>query len=298
MSLIFLHKLASNNKVTEIKQIIAPFKNDTKSLYSIINRYNKFGMTALHGAIFYGRLEAVRLLLDLGANPNIQTRSHLCHYYFTFPLHLAALSGKLRITKALLAAGANPKLKDWSGILASQIARQSGHVLVADLLSKEEEKMISSSLMTLPSSSNTPSFITNMTRKYQTRHVKLSLTISEKRINNKEIFRESQQQREEETRGIKLKERAEMIMNRITKWNPNKMEFIIQDHYSDDDCCYKRKKRQESIKNDHLDDFDDAIVKFNSLPSMLRMERREIKLMDGHVPAGPWDLEENIKNKL
>lgn len=256
MSFIFLHKLAIANKTNEIKEIISPYRNDTKTLNSIVNRYNRFGMTALHGAIFYGRLETVRLLLDLGANPNGQTRSHLYHYYFTLPLHLAALSGKLRITKALLSAGANPRLKDWSGIIPSQIAKQSGHAMVADLLSKEEEKTVTTTM--------------NIAGKYQVRHVKISSSMADRKKSDRE-------------------EKKEKTMNRLLKWDSDNMEFIIQDHYSDDDCCYRRRQSSQIIE---------GRVKFNSLPGVLRVEKREIGSMYGHVPAGPWDFEENtVKTK-
>lgn len=37
----------------------------------IINRRNRYGMSPLHGASFYGHVQIVELLIDSGADPNL-----------------------------------------------------------------------------------------------------------------------------------------------------------------------------------------------------------------------------------
>ena len=65
------------------------------------------GFTALHLAIFGGSEEAVRLLLDRGADPNMLATSDIAHVR---PLGTAAFVGRPDLEKILLDAGADPDL--------------------------------------------------------------------------------------------------------------------------------------------------------------------------------------------
>lgn len=65
-----------------------------------INICNVNGYTPLHIAAKYGRIDVLRLLLDLGALPNVKTYKTL----YT-PLHLACMHQRVRIVRELLNCG-------------------------------------------------------------------------------------------------------------------------------------------------------------------------------------------------
>ena len=65
------------------------------------------GFTALHLAIFGGSDDAVRLLLDRGADPNALATSEIARVR---PLGTAAFVGRSDLEKILLEAGADPSL--------------------------------------------------------------------------------------------------------------------------------------------------------------------------------------------
>ncbi len=65
------------------------------------------GFTALHLAIFGGSEEAVRLLLERGADPNALATSEIARVR---PLGTAAFVGRSDLEKLLLEAGADPSL--------------------------------------------------------------------------------------------------------------------------------------------------------------------------------------------
>ena len=65
------------------------------------------GFTALHLAIFGGSEEAVRLLLDRGADPNVLATSEIARVR---PLGTAAFVRRPDLEKILLEAGADPSL--------------------------------------------------------------------------------------------------------------------------------------------------------------------------------------------
>ena len=85
------------------------------------------GRTALIVAIPTGRAEPVTVLLDSGADPNIDDGG-------TTPLHLAAVWGFDEIVDLLLGAGADPTLVNAGGDTASDLARAQGHEDLADRL--------------------------------------------------------------------------------------------------------------------------------------------------------------------
>ena len=60
------------------------------------------GLRAIHVASEFGHVEIVRVLLALGAKPNVLSAATKP------PLHLAARNGHTEVIKLLLAAGADP----------------------------------------------------------------------------------------------------------------------------------------------------------------------------------------------
>jgi uncharacterized protein len=71
------------------------------------NAWSPDGFTALHLAIFGGSPEAVRLLLERGADPNTLATSEIARVR---PLGTAAFVGRPDLEKMLLEAGADPAL--------------------------------------------------------------------------------------------------------------------------------------------------------------------------------------------
>lgn len=90
------------------------------------------GFTPLHSAVAddTGPLakEIVRMLLDADADPNAQSAGG------GTPLHTAAFVGNIEITKLLLAAGADPQRTDAKGRTALDVAREQDRTEAAALL--------------------------------------------------------------------------------------------------------------------------------------------------------------------
>jgi len=78
--------------------------------------------TPLHIAVYYDRLEAATMLLELGANPNIQD------FYGQTPLHLAVIQGNVRMIHLLKKHGADLLLRDRSGNIALAYCRNKKEV--------------------------------------------------------------------------------------------------------------------------------------------------------------------------
>ena len=71
------------------------------------NSWSPDGFTALHLAVFGGSDEAVRLLLERGADPNALATSEIARVR---PLGTAAFVGRPDLKEILLEAGADPAL--------------------------------------------------------------------------------------------------------------------------------------------------------------------------------------------
>ncbi|MBI5138800.1 MAG: ankyrin repeat domain-containing protein [Candidatus Vogelbacteria bacterium] len=85
--------------------------------------------TALLRASAYGELDHVKMLLDQGVDPNVQSREKQ-----VAPLMVASLRGHIDVASLLLAHGANINATDHNGVTALMAAAQGGHLEVAKLL--------------------------------------------------------------------------------------------------------------------------------------------------------------------
>ena len=153
-----LHEAAALGHVERLKHCLetAPWALDTLS---------PDGWTALHLSAFFARHDAVRALLDAGADPDLYGRA----FERNLPLHaacagqlnkpdvvsllapvtgdidarqgggwtalmLAAANGMADSAAVLLGAGADPRLRNDSGEMARDIAQAQGQSGIVDLL--------------------------------------------------------------------------------------------------------------------------------------------------------------------
>jgi ankyrin repeat protein len=80
------------------------------------------GFTALHLAAFFGKAEAVRILLDAGASVDTFTRNAFANQ----PLHAAAAGRHIEICRMLVAAGADVNATQHWGYMPLHEAAQHG----------------------------------------------------------------------------------------------------------------------------------------------------------------------------
>jgi uncharacterized protein len=92
--------------------------------------WNEFGWSALHLAAFSGSPEAVRLLLERGADFNARARTR----FKNTPLQAALLTGQLATAKLLLERGADPLIRQAKGFTPLQEAALLGRRDLVDLL--------------------------------------------------------------------------------------------------------------------------------------------------------------------
>jgi ankyrin repeat protein len=132
-----------------------------------INSYSADGWTALHLAVFFGRVNIVHLLLSKGANIDAPSKNdqHLAPLHSALanphnsavgqlligaganlnvqqsqgytPLHYAAANGLDQVVKSLLAHGANTTIKDHQAKTAFNVAEERGKTSTAGLLKAE-----------------------------------------------------------------------------------------------------------------------------------------------------------------
>ena len=96
---------------------------------SDLDARDPLGAAALHDAVWSGRVEIVRLLLQAGADPNI---THL--EAGSTPLDYAAVKNEPEIAQLLLDRGANVRAVNRSGSTALHLAAARGYTAVARLL--------------------------------------------------------------------------------------------------------------------------------------------------------------------
>jgi ankyrin repeat protein len=100
---------------------------------------NDVQATPLNSAAAGGHVEAMRLLLEYGADPNA------CQGGGVTSLHIAAQNGNLQAVLLLLHNGADLRLKNNTGKTALDLAREAGHLEVVELLRTEITKRFRSS---------------------------------------------------------------------------------------------------------------------------------------------------------
>jgi ankyrin repeat protein len=93
-----------------------------------LNVQNKYGESPLHKACSGGHASIVKLLLEKGVGLNAQDK------YGESPLHKACFSGYYNIVKLLLEKGVDPNVQDKDGESPLHKARSKGHDGIAKLL--------------------------------------------------------------------------------------------------------------------------------------------------------------------
>lgn len=83
------------------------------------------GWTPLHLAAFFGRMDAVRILLDRGADLRAVSRNSMKNT----PLHAATAGKHQQIARLLLEHGADPHAIDAGGYTPAKIAAENGFEL-------------------------------------------------------------------------------------------------------------------------------------------------------------------------
>jgi ankyrin repeat protein len=93
-------------------------------------KYSQKTMSPLYKAIYYGKIDMIRSLVDLKESINEEC------YFQKVPLMLASDLGNYEIVQLLMVSGANIEAKDNDGMTALSFACRSGHVAIIELLLK------------------------------------------------------------------------------------------------------------------------------------------------------------------
>ncbi len=97
---------------------------------SLANAYASDGFFPLGLAAFFGREEAVRLLLARGASPDLAARNPMK----VAAIHAAAAARSVAITRALVEAGANVNAVQQAGFTPLHAAAMEGSLEIAKIL--------------------------------------------------------------------------------------------------------------------------------------------------------------------
>ena len=89
---------------------------------------NGFKVTSLHAAVAGGNLDIVRAVLAAGADPNAPQQAGFR------PIHEAGVNAKRELAELLMAHGADPALTNDAGKSAVDMAREKGHTEFAQWL--------------------------------------------------------------------------------------------------------------------------------------------------------------------
>jgi hypothetical protein len=112
--------------VGDTAEIAGQLKRDPK----LAATWTTWGWSTLHLAAFSGEPEAVRLLLDRGAEVNARAHTK----FKNTPLQAALLAGQLATAKLLLERGADPLVRQAHGFTPLQGAAFHGDRDIVDLL--------------------------------------------------------------------------------------------------------------------------------------------------------------------
>ncbi|XP_053684663.1 ankyrin repeat domain-containing protein 54-like [Sabethes cyaneus] len=123
----------------------ATMVNNTEHMQNMINKgFNPnnreftFNRSALHIACSRGFTDAVRLLLENGANPNIRDLNR------NTPLHLAACTENIAIIDLLLKYGTDVTARDSNGLIALEIA--IGKLRLSDRIISKMQRLTKSDI--------------------------------------------------------------------------------------------------------------------------------------------------------
>lgn len=113
---------AKAGDLTKVKKAIEADSGAT------INMLDSRGSAALHLAIRYNKLDVVKILIENGANPNIQDSA--LHVKGQTPLHFAALFNQQKIAEYIVEKGAEISKQDEGGYTPLHIAARYGRLEV------------------------------------------------------------------------------------------------------------------------------------------------------------------------
>jgi uncharacterized protein len=99
---------------------------------SSVNEHSPDGFTPLGLACFFRRTDAVRYLIDKGADPNLSSKNS----FTVAPIHSAVAGRDVEIAKLLLEHGANVNARQQKGITPILAAAHNGQIEMVKLLVK------------------------------------------------------------------------------------------------------------------------------------------------------------------
>lgn len=97
---------------------------------SLVSAFSTDGWTPLHLAAFFGKTEAVRLLLNKGAQVNVKSTNQMEN----MPLHAASSGRHVEVAKLLIDHGAPVNARQHGGWAPLHAAAQNGDLELAKIL--------------------------------------------------------------------------------------------------------------------------------------------------------------------